>query len=233
MDPAVQDRLLDLLINIVGIIAGSGIVIVIVQWLRHRGLNRSNSLFVKAILQAMTLEGGSRVLDVGCGTGWASREAARLTSDGNVVGIDISHHALKQALELTSLDESHSYANLVYATADAAHIPCPTDCFDYATCSVSFSWFSDPGAALAEMERNLKPGGKLCLADVCRDHILSRVVTTLSNCLSPCMESLYSAEEYQEFVESRFLDVHQKRLGPLGGLLTVGTKRAITGGGGK
>jgi ubiquinone/menaquinone biosynthesis C-methylase UbiE len=195
-------------------------------------MNHANPLFVKGILRAMTLEEDSRVIDVGCGTGWLSREAAIRATDGNVAGIDTSHNAAKQSLELASRDQSHSHACLAYVTAEAGHIPCPSDCFDYAACSVPFSWFSNPGAALREMERALEPGRRLYIADLCNDHVLSRTVTALSNCVSPGRENLYSADEYREFVGYRLLDVHQERLSLFGGLLTVGTKRAITGGGG-
>ena len=104
MDPLIQDTLLDLWMHILGIILSGGVVIAVVWWFRHRGTNHRNPLFAKAVLQEMTLERVSRVIDIGCGTGWVSREVARTATDGDVVGIDISERAVRKVQGLISVE---------------------------------------------------------------------------------------------------------------------------------
>src|SRR5258708_31776428 len=45
----------------------------------------------------MDLRSADRVLDLGCGTGWASRRLARLVPEGDVVGIDVADEMLRRA----------------------------------------------------------------------------------------------------------------------------------------
>src|SRR5258708_29373065 len=44
----------------------------------------------------MDLRSADRVLDLGCGTGWASRRLARLVPEGDVVGIDVPHALVRR-----------------------------------------------------------------------------------------------------------------------------------------
>ena len=49
---------------------------------------------------------GDEVLDIGCGTGLTTREAARAASPGRVVGVDVSERMLERARELTAANGS-------------------------------------------------------------------------------------------------------------------------------
>src|SRR5262245_40204163 len=56
-------------------------------------------------LRAATgLRAGERVLDVGCGAGQTTREAARAAAPGEVLGVDVSAAALERARELTAAE---------------------------------------------------------------------------------------------------------------------------------
>src|SRR5215467_1983445 len=60
-------------------------------------------------LALMNIQPGDRSLDLGCGTGWASRRMARLTKDGEVVGLDVADQMLLRAKEMSSAFKNVRY----------------------------------------------------------------------------------------------------------------------------
>lgn len=183
-------------------------------------------------LKKLDLAEDSKVLDVGCGTGWASRIVARMVPNGEVVGIDFAQGMVQKAKQLASKDKKHNYGNLSFKIADVEAIPYPDDYFDCVICIESFSWFPNPAAALREMKRVLKPGGKLYVADV-PDSRLLRLVLKVWKLFTPGLDkwNIYSENEFEEFLEAEFTGVYQQKgiwIFKLWGedvLLTVGTKR--------
>ena len=159
-----------------------------------------------------------RVIDIGCGTGWVSRELAKMFPGYEVIGIDFSEKMIERAKRLTSKDK-HDYRDLLFEVADVEGLPYPSDYFDYGICSAMFSFLPDPDKALREIARILKPGGRLYVVDVCKDYSPSYFGAKL---FSPC--NLYSREEYKEFFERYFVDIHQEKWTLFGGLSTVGSK---------
>jgi len=104
------------------------------------------------------IRAGDRVLDVGCGAGLTTREAARAAAPGEVLGIDVSAVALERARELTA---SEGLANVVYEEGDAQTHPFAPASFDVAISRFGVMFFSDPVAAFANIARALRPDGRL------------------------------------------------------------------------
>jgi len=195
-----------------------------IGWLE---LNYLHPFFLNGVIKAIPLEKGSRVIDVGCGTGWASRDLSKMVTQGEVVGLDISERLIKKAKDLTLADRSSDYENLVYKVAEAENIPYPSNYFDHAISFVSFSWWVRPDEVLSEIERVLKPSGRLYVADV-YDKGMGRMLSMICNCFSSFKENIYSANDYREFLNGRFADVCQRKISPFGwGLLTIGTKTQV------
>jgi SAM-dependent methyltransferase len=108
-------------------------------------------------LRAATgIRSGDRVLDIGCGAGQTTREAARAAAPGEVVGIDVSAAALERAREL-----SDGLANVAYKQGDAQTHPFEPASFDVAISRCGVMFFADPVAAFANIARALRPGGRL------------------------------------------------------------------------
>jgi ubiquinone/menaquinone biosynthesis C-methylase UbiE len=101
---------------------------------------------------------GDRVLDVGCGAGLTTREAARAAAPGEVLGIDVSAAALERARELTAAD---GLANVAYEEGDVETHPFEPDSFDVAISRCGVMFFADPVAAFANIARALRRGGRL------------------------------------------------------------------------
>lgn len=109
------------------------------------------------------LDSGSRVLDVGCGTGGASRLLAA-EFGAEATGLDITAAFVEVAGWLsraTGLDESTRFL-----CADAAHMPLADGTFDVVWCQHALMNMPDIAAVLAEWQRVLVPGGTLLLHEV-------------------------------------------------------------------
>ena len=104
----------------------------------------------------MDLRSADRVLDLGCGTGWASRRLARLVPEGDVVGIDVADEMLRRAEQASA-----GVANVRYVWGSAEKIPAADDSFDKVLSVESFYYYADQGKALDEIRRVMAPGGKL------------------------------------------------------------------------
>jgi arsenite methyltransferase len=127
-------------------------------------------------LALMDLQAADRVLDLGCGTGWASRRMARVVTQGEVVGLDVADEMLRRA-EQASAD----LRNVRYVWGSAEKIPAPDNHFTKVLSVESFYYYADQGKALDELRRVLAPGGRLfILINLYQDnHYSLRWVTEL------------------------------------------------------
>ncbi|MCI0579032.1 MAG: methyltransferase domain-containing protein [Chloroflexi bacterium] len=95
---------------------------------------------------------GGRVLDCGCGEGYLSRWLAG--RGHTVIGLDLSLPLLQAARQAAGPGEQ-------YLGGDAFRLPFAARCFDGLISSFLLIELADPAAAMAEMGRVLKPGGRL------------------------------------------------------------------------
>ena len=95
------------------------------------------------------------VLDVGCGSGFVTRDIARLTS-GFVVAIEGS-----EDLILVAKNTLKDYSNTTICMGDAQQLPFPPNTFDLVTCNLMLMWADDPQIVVNEMARVVKPQGKI------------------------------------------------------------------------
>lgn len=111
-----------------------------------------------ALLAAASLEEGERVLDVACGTGLLTFEAARLVGTaGQVVGTDISGRMIDTARRVAPPGVS-------FQRMDAQKLGLAAASFDAVLCSLGLMYVPDAAAAVNEMLRVLRPGGRVALA---------------------------------------------------------------------
>ncbi|WP_066367736.1 class I SAM-dependent methyltransferase [Herbidospora mongoliensis] len=101
-----------------------------------------------------------RVLDIGCGTGQSTRQAARAAVTGSVVGVDLSAPMLERARRLT---DDQGLANVTYQQADAQVHRFPSPQFDLCISRFGVMFFADPVAAFTNIGRALRPGARLVL----------------------------------------------------------------------
>jgi SAM-dependent methyltransferase len=114
------------------------------------------------LLDALALQPGESVLDVGCGGGKTTLVAARLVgTEGAVVGADLSRPILALAEQRAGLDGA---ANVSFVVADVQVDHIGPGHFDVAMSQFGVMFFDDPVAAFANIAGHLRPGGRIGFA---------------------------------------------------------------------
>jgi SAM-dependent methyltransferase len=105
------------------------------------------------------LEGGLKdakvTLDVGCGSGFVTRDIARLTK-GHVIAVDGSRDMIQMAQNVLA-----DYKNVALCISSAEVLPFCNNTFDIVTCNLLLMWVNNPQNVVHEMTRVTKPGGKV------------------------------------------------------------------------
>jgi SAM-dependent methyltransferase len=120
------------------------------------GLERHDRPFFEAAAIGAT----DRVLDIGCGNGQTTREAARRASHGAAFGVDLSSQMIERA-RLRAAEQG--ITNVRFLQADAQIHPFDEQAFDVAISRTGAMFFGNPVAAFANIARVLRPGGRLVL----------------------------------------------------------------------
>jgi SAM-dependent methyltransferase len=114
------------------------------------------------LLDALALQPGERVLDIGCGGGAGTIECAELVgADGHVTGVDISDALVRLARERATAADVD---NVTFLLADAQTADIPDAPFDVATSKFGVMFFDDPLAAFTNIRRHVEDGGRLAFA---------------------------------------------------------------------
>lgn len=117
-------------------------------------------------LAALALSPDDVLLDVGCGTGAAVRDAASTVR--RAVGFDLSRGMIDQAR--ARADEAH-LDNVEFHQGDVSGpLPFGDGAFTALVCTTAFHHFARPKDTIAEMARVLAPTGRLVIADANRRH---------------------------------------------------------------
>jgi SAM-dependent methyltransferase len=101
---------------------------------------------------------GDRVLDIGCGAGQSTREAARVAVEGHATGVDVSAEMLQVARRRAN---EAGLRNVAFEQGDAQHYAFPTASFDLCISRFGVMFFADPAAAFANIARAMRPGARL------------------------------------------------------------------------
>jgi SAM-dependent methyltransferase len=108
------------------------------------------------LVESALLSPDERVLDVACGTGVVARLAAeQVGAGGHVTALDVNPGMLEVARSVPSA------AAIEWREGAAEDTQLPDAAYDAALCQMGLQFFTDRGAALAELHRVLAPGGRL------------------------------------------------------------------------
>jgi ubiquinone/menaquinone biosynthesis C-methylase UbiE len=177
------------------------------------------------LVQAAALQAGERVLDVACGTGVVARLAAeQVGSAGAVTGLDLNAGMLAVARSIPV-----DGAAIVWHEANAESTGLPGAVYDAVLCQLGLQFLSDRAAALQELRRLLRPGGRIVvnvpgatppIFDVLEQALASRVSRDAASFVATVF-SLSEASELERLLEHAGFDeiavesrTHRLRLAP-------------------
>jgi ubiquinone/menaquinone biosynthesis C-methylase UbiE len=147
----------------------------------------------------------ARVLDVGCGSGWATRLLAESALNGSVTGIDISDEMIRVARE-----SSEGLSNVHFEVATAEQLPFSDSSFTHAFSMESLYYYRNIPKALKEIHRVLTPAGLfVAVVDLYwENEATHQWIDTLN-----VPVELLSTEDYRSlFIDAGFANIRDARV---------------------
>ena len=153
-------------------------------------------------LDLLDLDRDDRVLDVGCGTGFAT--AGLLERVDEVHGLDQSIHQMEKAFAKFGTE-----GRVRFVRGDAERLPFAENAFDVVWSSGSIEYWPNPVDALTEFRRVCRPGGQVLVVgpNNPRTSVMKRVADAIM--------LFYDEEEADRmFAEAGYRDVSHVTMGP-------------------
>lgn len=172
---------------------------------RGEGMEKGHRPVGEQAIELMALPSTARVLDVGCGNGWATRLMAEKARDGRVAGIDIADEMIRLARETSA-----SLSNVEFRVTSAEKLPFLEGEFTHAFSMESLYYYADIRGALREIKRVLAPGALfVTVVDLYKENVPSHQWVDQ---LKVPVQLLSSADYRSLFERAGFVKVHDRRL---------------------
>lgn len=169
----------------------------------------SDGKFVKGMYDVLVSEiqksENGRILDVGCGNG----NLFTLLPDGKyeLYGVDFSQNMIDEA-------KKNCKTSATFSLADAENLPFDDDTFDIIVCNASFHHYTHPNTVLREMNRVLKPNGKLLIGDPYVPSLVRPLINVLTKFSEKGDYHFYGFNEMQKlFLKNEFIPLSSFRTG--------------------
>jgi ubiquinone/menaquinone biosynthesis C-methylase UbiE len=178
----------------------------------------------RATMSRLEIAPTASVLDVGCGTGELLVRLAAKYPNARLSGLDPVPEML--AVGRTKLSE-----NVDLRAGWANELPWPDGAFDVVVSCNMFHYISHPVAAVQEMERVLRPGGRFVITDWCDDYLACRLCTAYLRLVSKAHYKTYRQAECVALLrEAGHADakVERYKINWLWGLMTAIAVKAKT-----
>lgn len=110
------------------------------------------------LLAAAAITADDRVLDIGCGAGQTTRDAARIARSGRALGVDVSASMVHRAREAADRDGP---GNVDFERADAEVHRFEPEAFTVGLSRFGTMFFTDPVAAFSNLGTAMRPGARV------------------------------------------------------------------------
>lgn len=153
------------------------------------------------LIKAANIKEGENVIDIACGTGVTAFLAKEKTgNDGKVAGVDLNPGMIGVARSITPNNIS-----IDWYESSADNLPLSDNMFDVAVCNLSLQFFPDKTAALKEIYRVLKPGGRLAFVVPGPTPIFEEADSTIAHHLgneaAGFVRAVFSLNDHSEITE--------------------------------
>jgi ubiquinone/menaquinone biosynthesis C-methylase UbiE len=160
---------------------------------------------VRETMARLPLRPGSRVLEVGCGTGALLEQITGACPDCRITGVD-------PVPEMLAVARKRLPAGVELHEAWAEKLPLGDASFDLVVSCNMFHYIRKPQEALAEMRRVLRPTGALLITDWCDDYFACRLCDLYLRWTSPAHFKVYRQQELEGLLAAAgFSDVRIER----------------------
>jgi SAM-dependent methyltransferase len=130
---------------------------------------------------ALNIRKQDRVVDIGCGAGQSSRDAARMATEGSVLGVDVSEGMLEIA---RSRSAAEGLQNVSFEKGDAQVMAFAPANFDVCISRFGMMFFTEPTLAFSNVARAMRAGGRLVLL-VWQSHERNEWATAIQQAFTP------------------------------------------------
>ena len=152
----------------------------------------------------LDLHPGEKVLDLGCGRGAETLQAATLVGrDGFVWGLDITPKMLERAQEHA---DQELFRNVDFLLASMDKIPLKDASLDAVLSNCAINHVQDKMAVYREIHRLLKPGGRFVVSDIMTDAPLPPEVKQDPEAVAACFGGAITIQEYEEILVAAGFD---------------------------
>ncbi len=137
---------------------------------------------IKNMVEELALPQGSKVLDLGTGTGiLIPMLIEAVGSSGAVVAVDFAPQMLAEARK------KYQWPNLEFLEGAAEEIPLEDQVFDEVVCNSAFPHFDDLRQAAQEMARVLRPGGRVTVMHPHSREYINDLHVSLGGAVKTCL----------------------------------------------
>jgi ubiquinone/menaquinone biosynthesis C-methylase UbiE len=173
-------------------------------------------------LARLQLGPADRLLDVGCGTGALLERLTMRHPAAQLTGVD-------PVPEMLAAARRRLPPEVVLQEGWAERLPFASESFDVVVSANVFHYVREPAAALSEMGRVLRPGGRLVLTDWCDDYLACRVCNLYLRLFSPAYFKAYRERECLRLLRQagyRDVGVERYKISWIWGLMTATAAKA-------
>ncbi|MBF0469503.1 MAG: methyltransferase domain-containing protein [Desulfamplus sp.] len=172
-------------------------------------------------IERMDMKPTDKVLDVGCGTGSLLYRLASSCPEAQLSGFDL-------VPEMLDVARRRLRDNVTLCAGLAEHIPFANNHFDIVISCNMFHYIRNPGLALKEMYRVLRPGGQIVITDWCHDYITCQLCELYLRISNPAHFKIYRTKECKQMLEQAGyaqVEIERFKINWLWGLMTAKGKK--------
>ncbi len=163
---------------------------------RYSNEDENSNLSCGGNISYLRLEPGEKVLDLGCGRGTETLQAAEAVGrQGFAWGLDLTPRMVELATERA---RSEKVGNVHFLRGSMEEIPLADAALDAVLSNCAINHASDKLAVYREIFRVLKPGGRFVVSDIMTDTPLPQEIKEDPEAVAACFGGAITVREYED-----------------------------------